>query len=63
MYIIVKISLAGSQNQSWGLWNMVRSAAEAVTPTGPGGGGFGDPAFNGGTNGQQAAIGFQPNVR
>ena len=44
---------------------MVRSAAEAVTPTGHGPGGFGDPLVNGATavNGQQAALGFHPNVR
>jgi hypothetical protein len=58
----------GVQNGGWGLWNMVKDAAAAVTPSGvPPAGGFGD--MNGGgmmTNGGGAAtnaLGYSPDLK
>ena len=55
----------GAQNGGWGLWNMVKDAAAAVTPSGvPPVGGFGDLNGGGGTmtNGQ-AALAYSPDLK
>jgi hypothetical protein len=60
---------SGAQNGGWGLWNIVKDAAAAVTPSGVAPqGGFGDANGGGGgngmmTNGQTAALGYSPDLK